>query len=294
MTIAIVTGASRGLGRLIAIDLAKAGVDLLLVGRDKERLLATARALKDTEPTARVAPVQVDLADNFAIDQITSAARDFGGADILINNAAIQGPIGNSWDVSTADFDETFRMNFTIPCALCRALIPGMIAKGSGWIVNVSGGGATSPRPMFSAYGAAKTALVRFSETLASECAENGVRVNSIAPGAFRSGMTDAVIAAGQIAGSKEIGVANNLLAKDSDAAERAAALISYLVVGEGRDITGKLISAVWDDWPLFHEPNKLTGDLYTLRRTVPPEKVPATAQSERLAPDRVIGDLVA
>jgi NAD(P)-dependent dehydrogenase (short-subunit alcohol dehydrogenase family) len=74
--------------------------------------------LDHTEPTARVAPVQVDLADNFAIDQITSVARDFGGADIL-NNAAIQGPIGNSWDVSAADFDEAFRMNFTIPCALC-------------------------------------------------------------------------------------------------------------------------------------------------------------------------------
>jgi NAD(P)-dependent dehydrogenase (short-subunit alcohol dehydrogenase family) len=70
--------------------------------------------------------------------------------------------------------------------------------------------GATSPRLMFSAYGAAKTASVRLSETLASECAENGVKVDCIAPGAFRAGMTEAVIAAGQIAGSKEIGVANN------------------------------------------------------------------------------------
>jgi NAD(P)-dependent dehydrogenase (short-subunit alcohol dehydrogenase family) len=272
MTVAVVTGASRGLGRLIALELAKTGTNLLLVGRDKEQLLATAKTLKGV----RVALVEADLADSWAVDQIARVAHDFGGADILINNAAMQRPIGNSWDVSASAFNETFHLNFSVPAALCRALIPGMIAKGEGWIVNLSGGGATSPRPMFSAYGAAKTALVRFGETLASECAENGVRVNSVAPGAFKSGMTEAVLQAGSIAGQNEALLANRLMLEDSGAAEKAAALIAYLVAGEGRDVTGKLISAVWDDWQHLHENNNPPGDFYTLRRTVPPERVVA------------------
>jgi NAD(P)-dependent dehydrogenase (short-subunit alcohol dehydrogenase family) len=266
MTVAIVTGASRGLGRLIAFELAKTGTDLVLVGRDKERLLSTAKTLTGV----RVAPVQVDLADSFAVDQIAAVARDFGGADILINNAAMQGPIGKAWDVSASAFNETFHLNFSVPAALCRALIPGMIAKGAGWIVNLSGGGATSPRPMFSAYGAAKTALVRFGETLAVECADHGIMVNSVAPGAFRSGMTDAVINSGDRAGAKETQLASKLLQKNSDAAERAAALISYLVAGKGRTVTGKIISAVWDDWQQLHEQNVGSSEIYTLRRTVP------------------------
>jgi short-subunit dehydrogenase len=129
MTVAVVTGASRGLGRLIAIELAKTSTDLILIGRDKERLLATTKALSGS--AVRVAPLQVDLADSLAVDQIAAAARDLGGADILINNAAMQGPIGNSWDVSASAFNETFHLNFSVPAALCRALIPAMIAKGA-------------------------------------------------------------------------------------------------------------------------------------------------------------------
>jgi NAD(P)-dependent dehydrogenase (short-subunit alcohol dehydrogenase family) len=273
MSIAVVTGASRGLGRLISISLAECGIDLILVGQDKERLLSTACAAKSRG--VRVAPVQLDLADDTAPDRLRSVAAEFGGATILINNAAVQGPIGNSWEIADTDFAASFRLNFFAPAALCRALVPGMIDKGEGWIVNVSGGGATSPRPNFSAYGAAKTALVRFGETLSIETAPHHIRVNSVAPGAFMSGMTEAVMQAGAAAGQNETALAGRLLQQDSGAAEKAAALVTYLVAGRGRDITGKLISAVWDNWPNLHEQNRLS-DLYTLRRTVPPEAVPA------------------
>lgn len=276
MHIAVVTGASRGLGRLISHALADKGIDLVIAGRTKEPLLAVAKEL--TEKGVRVAPVQVDLAGEGAADQIRYIADQFGGADILINNAAMQGPIGDSWTVSADAFNETFRINFTSPAALCRALIPGMIAKGSGWIVNLSGGGATSPRPKFAAYSAAKTALVRYSETLAVECADLKIRVNSVAPGAFRSGMTEALLQSKGEAGEHESAVAERLILQDSGAAEKAAALIAYLVAGHGTDITGKLISALWDDWEHLHEQRGSPPDLYTLRRvTLPvPELTPA------------------
>jgi 3-oxoacyl-[acyl-carrier protein] reductase len=269
MTIAIVTGASRGLGRLISKSLADRGIDTMVVGRDRDHLLRLASEIKQASPTVRVAPVQADLSYSSTVDRITSVAAAFGTVDILVNNAAIQGPIGRAWDVSLDDVEETLRVNFTTPSALCRAFIPGMIAKGAGWIVNISGGGASAPRPMFSAYGAAKTALVRWGETVAQECADLGIRINSIAPGPFRSGMTEAVIRSSHAAGEKEATLAERLLKNDSGAAERAAELVTYLVAGEGRDITGKLISAVWDDWQHLHESPEL-GDLYTLRRIVP------------------------
>jgi 3-oxoacyl-[acyl-carrier protein] reductase len=151
-----------------------------------------------------------------------------------------------------------------------------MIARGAGWIINISGGGATSARSMFSAYGAAKTALVRFGETLAAETRDKGVRVNSIAPGAFASGMSKAILKSGAAAGTAEAGNAERLLAAaDDSSARKAAKLVAYLVAGPGRDITGKLISAVWDPWPDLerHWHDIRDNDVYTLRRIAPADR---------------------
>jgi 3-oxoacyl-[acyl-carrier protein] reductase len=151
-----------------------------------------------------------------------------------------------------------------------------MEAKGQGWIVNISGGGGTGPRPMFTAYGAAKTALVRFSETLAIETAPYGIRVNAVAPAAFASRMSNAVLTSEAEAGAAEVSVARSLFDRgDETSAEKAARLVTYLTLGAGRDITGKLISAVWDRWDALHRtPDVLAHkDIFTLRRVVPEER---------------------
>lgn len=271
-TLAVVTGANGRLGGLITTELAAAGVDVLLVGRNVEALQRTAeQAQAAGKGAAHICVCDLEAAD--AIGTIVAAADRLGGCDVLVNNAAIQGPIGPLWEVDVAQFERAMRIDFLVPVELCRAVIPGMIARGSGWIVNLSGGGATGPRPFFSAYGAAKTALVRFGETLAVELQDKGVRVNAIAPGAFASGMTKAVAAASGEAGASEKKTADRLLANDDDSsARKAAKLAVYLVHGQGRDVTGKLISAVWDPWEdlhlRWHEIR--TSDVYTLRRVVP------------------------
>lgn len=268
--LAVVTGASRGLGRLVAEALSRAGARLLLVARDHHALLEVAGAL----PDARVLAVDVSQADAAAI--IGAAAEQLGGADILINNAAIQGPIGPALDVDAAEFEHTLRVDLLAPMALIRTLAPQMIAREAGWIVNVSGGGATGPRPMFAAYGVAKTALVRLTETLAAEIGPKGVRVNAVAPGAFRSRMSEEVLAAPAAAGAQEASVAARLVAEDDDAAaKKAAELIAYLVLGDGRNLTGRLISAVWDPWPRLHEraDELAASDIYTLRRITPGDR---------------------
>jgi NAD(P)-dependent dehydrogenase (short-subunit alcohol dehydrogenase family) len=129
---------------------------------------------------------------------------------------------------------------------------------------------------MFTAYGAAKTALARFSEVLAIEAAPYGIRVNAVAPGAFASDMTKDVLASEATAGTAEVTVARGLLDRgDETNAETAAELVTYLTLGAGRDVTGKLISAVWDRWDILHRhPDVLAHkDLFTLRRVVPEER---------------------
>jgi 3-oxoacyl-[acyl-carrier protein] reductase len=274
--LAIVTGASRGLGRLCARELAARGADLLLVARDQRALADVALETKTRHPRCEVATLICDLGDPDAPRRVLEAAFQQGQVDILVNNAAVQGPIGPAWEVPWRQFEEALRLDFLAPVALCCALIPSMRAVGRGWIINIAGGGATGPRPMFTAYAAAKTALVRFTETLAIETACDGIRVNAVAPGAFASGMTKAVHSSAENAGEVEAASAQKLLdCTDIANAEKAARLIVYLTIGEGRDVTGKLISAVWDPWDSFHRhPEVVTHkDNFTLRRIVPEER---------------------
>ena len=210
--LAVVTGASRGLGRLCARGLAAHGADLLLIARDEAALAEVAGEIRAECPGRQVATLGCDLDDAEAPRRVFEAAEQHGLVDVLVNNAAVQGPIGPVWEVPWREFEATLRFDLLVPVALCRAVLPGMKGRGRGWIINISGGGATSPRPMFTAYAAAKTALVRFTETLAIETAGYGIRVNAVSPGAFASNMTTAVHAAAEKAGAAEAAAAQKLL----------------------------------------------------------------------------------
>jgi NAD(P)-dependent dehydrogenase (short-subunit alcohol dehydrogenase family) len=274
--LAVVTGASRGLGRLCARELAAHGANLLLIARDQMALADVAAEINVKYPGREVTSLGCDLGDSDAPRRVREAADQLGQVDILVNNAAVQGPIGPAWEVPWHAFEEALRLDFLVPVALCRALIPSMKALGRGWIINIAGGGATTPRPMFAAYAAAKTALVRFTETLAIETARDGIRVNAVAPGAFASGMTKAVHSSTESAGEVEAAIAQRLLgSEDTSNAEKAARLVVYLTIGEGRDVTGKLISAVWDRWDCFHRYSEVLAqrDVFTLRRILPEER---------------------
>jgi 3-oxoacyl-[acyl-carrier protein] reductase len=256
--------------------LAAHGADLLLVARDQTALANVAVEIKVKYPGREVIPLGCDLGDSDAPLRVREAADQLGQVDILVNNAAVQGPIGPAWEVAWREFEEAVRLDFLVPVALCRALIPSMKAIGRGWIINITGGGATTPRPMFAAYAAAKAALVRFTETIAIETARHGIRINAVAPGAFVSAMTRAVRSSAELAGEVEAAIAKRLLEnEDTVNAEKAAQLVVYLTIGKGRDVTGKLISAVWDRWDCLHRyPEVLAHkDVFTLRRIRPEER---------------------
>jgi 3-oxoacyl-[acyl-carrier protein] reductase len=187
----------------------------------------------------------------------------------LLNNAAIQGPIGTLESNDFAEWQSAVQVNLLAPVALCQGLIPALAANGGGAIINLSGGGATGPRANFSAYATAKAGLVRFSETLAKELKPKGIRVNSIAPGAMKTAMLDEVLASGTAAGDRELSVANKVFEEGGASMDRVADLALFLASDPASGITGKLISAVWDNWEKWPQylDELSASDIYTLRR---------------------------
>jgi NAD(P)-dependent dehydrogenase (short-subunit alcohol dehydrogenase family) len=272
----LITGATRGLGAVLVSAFWAAGAHIAAVARSKESLLRLKSALPDAGKREFL-PIAADLAGIDAPPRIAKEIiAQWNGLDILINNAGIQGPVGpletNSWP----EWDETLRVDLLAPVQLCRLLVPLLARGGRGRIINLSGGGATAPRPGFSAYATAKAGLVRFSETLAEEVRHNGVTVNCIAPGAMATDMIKGILALGpEKAGIQECQAAEKALAAGEAVLSRAAQLALFLASDEAANISGRLISAQWDPWSRLgaHTESLQNSDIYTLRRIMPKDR---------------------
>lgn len=274
----VITGATRGLGRLVADRFWQAGDDLVLVARHEPGLKEVARDLATTrQPDQQVHYFAADLSNLIQIPTLIDTIQKIAGnPDILINNAAIQGPIGpvhvNDW----TDWQECLNVCLLAPVQFCRGFLPSMIESRYGRIVNISGGGATAPRPNFSSYATAKCGIVRFSETLAQEVSQYGITVNCVAPGAMKSRLTEKILDAGiEYAGSSEIESAQHIINENPHAEKRAADLVHFLTTDPCNQINGKLISALWDPWEKLPDIAQAirSNDVYTLRRIRPKER---------------------
>lgn len=274
----VITGATRGLGRLVADRFWQAGDDLVLISRHEPDLKNVAGALAATgRPGQQVHYFAADLANPDQIPALMQTIRNrAGNPDILINNAAIQGPIGPAHLNDWTGWQECLNVCLLAPIQFCRGFLPAMIENRFGRIVNISGGGATAPRPNFSSYATAKCGLVRFSETLAQEVSPHGITVNCVAPGAMKSRLTETILDAGEgRAGSSEIESARRISGTDPHAEKKAADLVHFLTTDPCSQVTGKLISAVWDPWENLPDiaGNIRTNDVYTLRRILPKDR---------------------
>jgi 3-oxoacyl-[acyl-carrier protein] reductase len=274
---AIITGASRGLGAAIAEAFWHSGADLFLVARSESNLReVSSQLLASRQGQQSVEWFAADLGEPNAPQSIMAEARRIGPQlDVLVNNAGIIGPIGPVAENDWGDWRNAVQVNLLAPAELCRLAIEWMRA-GGGSIINLSGGGATSPRPNFSAYATAKCGLVRFSETIAAEVADLGIRVNCIAPGAMNTNMVQATLSAGAgRVGQDEFDKLVKTVAAGATDPGIAAQLAVYLASERSAGITGKLISAVWDPWQKFHGKvdDLKTTDIYTLRRILPKDR---------------------
>jgi NAD(P)-dependent dehydrogenase (short-subunit alcohol dehydrogenase family) len=186
---AVVTGASQGIGKAIAVRFAGEGAHVVLAARSRERLEETAAEIGARGGSARVVPVDLRVAAD--VDRL---ADEVGTVDAIVANSGIAGPTTELWKLDPADWDETIAVNLTGTFLLCRALLPAMVERNSGSVVVI--GSASGKHPLWgrTPYAASKAGLVGLVRTLAHELGPHGVRVNLISPGGVAGPRIEAVI----------------------------------------------------------------------------------------------------
>jgi NAD(P)-dependent dehydrogenase (short-subunit alcohol dehydrogenase family) len=184
--VALITGASRGLGAVIARVLADRRYDLVVGARDSEALNVMAESLRDRG--GRVATVAGDVVDRAVRMQLVDAARRLGGLHLLVNNASELGGIHQISDVDLASLERVLQVNLVAPIAIVELAVP-LLAETGGLIVNISSDAAHGAYPGWGAYGASKAALELVTRTLAGELGGRGVSAVSVDPGDMRTRM---------------------------------------------------------------------------------------------------------
>ena len=195
--VALITGASRAIGRSIAITLAEAGAQVVITGRDMEGLTETARLIESSPNYAGVAPFisRLDQVDLSSIEEtVQKTLTTFGQIDVLVNNSGITGKSAALWELSETDWDETMDTNLKGAFLVSKTVIPSMISRKSGSIVFL--GSVTGKRPLVhrSVYAASKLGMLGMVRTLAGELGPHGVRANLISPGYVAGSRLDWVI----------------------------------------------------------------------------------------------------
>jgi len=263
----IITGAGRGIGRAIALKCSSEGAKVAILARTESELKETAEQISRAGGTAHLFVCNIASADDVN-EAVSFARRKSGSIDVLVNNAGIQPPIAPFAESDLGEWKKNVEVNLFGTVHMIRSVLPDMISRRKGKIVNLSGGGSTSPRPNFSAYAVSKTAVVRLTETLAVELKEYNIDVNAISPGAVNTKMLEEVLQAGTMAG-KEAAEAEKRKEAGGDDPLLAAELVSFLASDRSDGITGKLISAKWDPWrdEEFQRQLRADKDFATLRR---------------------------
>ena len=184
--VALVTGASRGLGEVIARVLAQRGYDLVVGARNPAALEDVADSLRRVG--VRVLPVAGDVTDATVRTRLFSAARELGGLNVLVNNASDLGGIGPLLDFDVTRFGRVFPVNAGAPIALIQLAVP-LLAERRGLIINITSDAAHVAYPGWGRYGASKAALELLTRTLAAELRDRGVSAVIVDPGDMRTRM---------------------------------------------------------------------------------------------------------
>jgi NAD(P)-dependent dehydrogenase (short-subunit alcohol dehydrogenase family) len=234
---AIVTGASRGIGRATAERLAAEGAGVVVTGRDAAALEEVARTIRSAGGTALICAA--DLTDAEARERLVAVTlEELGRIDVLVNNAAVN-RVEPSLDVTPETWREIIETNLSSVFFLSQLVARGMIERGSGRIVNVASDAGFRGFPEHAAYGASKAALIQLTRVLAGEWGPSGVRVNVVAPGATWTGMTAPAMEEPEI---RDAILARGVVGRICDPAEVAGA-IAYLAADEADMITGHVLS---------------------------------------------------
>ncbi len=270
--VAIITGANKGLGFEISKHFLIEGAKLIICARNKILLEEAVDKLnKFTKNNKNILALAGDISDEkFSKELIRKGIRTFNKIDILVNNAGIYGPMGKSEDVDWVQWKRTIEINLFGSVLMSRSILKHFKKNKYGKIIQLSGGGATSSLPMISSYAASKAAIVRYMETLSDENSDFGIDINCIAPGAMKTQMLEEVLKNGpQKTGEDYYNKMVKIHQEGGTPFEKATNLSVFLASSESDGISGKLISAVWDNWHEFKNNKKVLKekDIFTLRR---------------------------
>jgi NAD(P)-dependent dehydrogenase (short-subunit alcohol dehydrogenase family) len=256
VTTALVTGGGRGIGQGIALGLAKAGMQVAVTARSADQLAETVKLAG-----GNTIAVAADVADPAAVRSMVREVEErLGPVDLLVNNAGTGGPFGPMWENDPEAWWRCLEVNLRGPYLCCRQVLPGMIARKRGRIINVASGAGTYVIPGMSAYVAGKTALIRLSEQLAKEAGPHGIKVFPIRPGVVRTAMAEE--------GRKAIPHIQKMLDSGQDVTPQVVAeLVLFLASGKADALSGRLFSVKEDLEEIVRRAEEVErGDLYLLR----------------------------
>ncbi len=262
--VALVTGGGRGLGRAMAIGLSAAGAAVAVCARTASQLNETVRLIE--ERGGRALAISADMVDRAAIESmVNQVERELGPIDLLVNNAGVAGTIGPLAQTDPDAWWDVLTINLRGPLYCARAVLPGMIRRGHGRIINVSSGAGFQAWPMVSAYSVSKAALFRLSENLAEELGGQGIQVFAITPGLVRTEMVEGNLHCGEP--TVEQGFAESLAEGHDVPPERSAGMVVFLASGKADALSGRFIRSSDDEEALVARAAEIQErDLFALR----------------------------
>ena len=261
--VAVVTGGGRGIGRAIVARLGAAGVTTAILARSASEIEETARTIVQSGGRAR--PFAADVTDAAAVAKaLQEIERSLGPVAVLVNNAAIPGPIGPFWETDVEQWWRTLDVNLRGGMLCARAVLPGMISRRKGRIINVAS--SAIPVAYFSSYATSKAALVRFTETIAAEVRPHGISMFAVGPGTVRTQMAEHSLRSPD--GQKWLPWFKRIFDEGLDVpVERPSRLVLELASGSADSLSGRFIS-IWDDLDFLLRNTKRIEErnLYSLR----------------------------
>jgi NAD(P)-dependent dehydrogenase (short-subunit alcohol dehydrogenase family) len=243
---AIVTGGGRGIGKAIALALACEGANVLVCGRHEETLQQTARDIRQLGQ--RALAVVADVSRDQEVEaMVQGALREFGSVTILVNNAGIVGPTAPIPNVTRKEWDETLAVNLTSAFLCAQAVLPAMIERRSGKIVNISSVAGRMAYALRAPYAVSKWGMIGLTRTLAQEAGPHNIQVNAVLPGPTSGERMQTVIEQrarelGQSAAEVEKNYVAATALKRMVAPEHVAATVVFLASSDGDSITGQAI----------------------------------------------------
>ncbi|GAB3120693.1 SDR family oxidoreductase [Streptomyces calidiresistens] len=236
--VVIVTGAGSGIGRATALAFAREGAKVLVADLNKETAEAVTAEITDAGGTA--AAVIGDLSEQAVVDEVvTTAVESLGGVDVLVNNAGIMDGMTAVADITDAEWERVLRINLTAPFLLSRAVLPHMLEKGRGSIVNVASEASLRGSAAGAAYTASKHGVIGLTKSLAVMYRDHGVRANAVAPGGTATGMVPNVDPAGL--GPQVLGRYMGAVGRISESEEQAAVIV-FLASDAASNISGAIL----------------------------------------------------